>query len=90
MALFSAKKAIKTSQQIKDALFQIKDLDYRARPTVYQALIKELADGGVGAEELKKVIGDLRQKGEISQVDKDNLLALIEGVNQASPLRLAS
>ena len=78
MPLFSAKKAIKISQQIKDALFQIKDLDYRQQPNVYGALIKELADGGVSAEEIKKMVNELEKKGEISETDKENLLALIK------------
>ena len=78
MGLFSSKKILKTSQQIKDALFQIKSLDYRERPAVYQAFIKELDDGGVSQEELKKVIRELRNNGEISEIDKENLLELIE------------
>lgn len=78
MPLFPSKKVFQTSQQIKDALFQIKSLDYRQRPTVLEALIKELNDGGVSAEELKKVIRELRERGEISEIDKANLLALIK------------
>ncbi len=77
MALFSAKKVFKTRQQIKDALYQIKSLDYREQPNVYSALIKELADGGVSAEEIKKVVGELRENGEISEIDQENLLAQI-------------
>jgi len=78
MTLFSAKKVFKTRQQIKDALYQIKSLDYREQPNVYGALIKELADGGVSREEIKKVVRDLREKGEISEIDKENLSALIK------------
>jgi Mg2+/Co2+ transporter CorB len=41
-------------------------------------LIKELDDGGVTAEEIKKVVRQLREKGEISEIDRDNLLSLIK------------
>ncbi|MFA6254917.1 MAG: hypothetical protein WC675_02660 [Patescibacteria group bacterium] len=78
MALFSAKKVFKNRQQIKDALYQIKSLDYREQPNVYGALVKELIDGGVSAEEIKKVVGELREKGEISEFDEENLLMLIK------------
>jgi hypothetical protein len=78
MALFSSKKVFKTSQQIRDALFQIKSLDYRERPTVYSALIKELDDGGVSKEEIKRIVRELRKEREISEIDKKNLLKLIE------------
>ncbi len=78
MGLFDSKKVFKTSQQIKDALFQVESLDYRQRPAVYEALIKELDDGGVSTEEIKRVVRELREKGEISEIDKDNLLKLAE------------
>ena len=78
MSLFSSKKVFTTRQQIKDALFQIKSLDYRERPNVYMALIKELDDGGVSKEEIGRVVRELREKGEISKIDKDNLLTLIK------------
>jgi len=77
MGFFDSKKVFKTSQQIRDALFQIKSLDYRERPNVYAALIRELDDGGVGKEEIKKVIRELRKEGEISEIDQRNLLRLI-------------
>ena len=76
MGLFSSKKVFKTSQQIRDALFQLKSLDYRERPTVYNTLIKELDDGGVSKEEIIRVVRELREKGEISEIDKKNLLEL--------------
>ena len=79
MGFFTSKKVFKTSQQIKDALFQIKSLDYRERPTVYEALVKELDDGGVSAEEIKRVVRELRADGEISEIDKESLLKLIDG-----------
>jgi hypothetical protein len=78
MGFFTSKKIFTTPQQIKDALFKIKSIDYRQQPNVYSALIKELDDGGVSVEELKKVIRELRQNGEISEIDKTNLLKLIE------------
>ena len=77
MGFFDSKKVFKTSQQIRDALFQIKSLDYRERPNVYAALIRELDDGGVDKEEIKKVIRELRKEGEISEIDQRNLLRLI-------------
>lgn len=78
MSFFSSKKVFKTKQQIKDALYQIQSLDYRQRPNVYAALVKELDDGGVSQEEIKRVVRELRQEGEISEIDKNNLLALIK------------
>lgn len=78
MGLFSSKKVFNTRQQIKDALFQIKSLDYREKPNVYDALVKELDDGGVSKEEIRRVVRELREKGEISEIDKKNLLALIK------------
>jgi len=76
MGLFSSKKVFKNRQQIKDALFRVKSLDYREKPSVYNALIKELDDGGVSKEEIRRVVLELRRDGEISEVDKDNLLKL--------------
>lgn len=78
MGLFSSKKVFKTSQQIKDALYQIKTLDYRERPTVYSALVKELDDGGVSKEEIKRIVRELREDKQISEIDKKNLLKLIQ------------
>ena len=78
MGLFSSKKVLNSSQQIKDALFQIKSLDYRQRPVVYEALIKELDDGGVSSMEIKKVIIELKKNGEISEIDEKNLRQLIK------------
>jgi len=42
-------------------------------------LIKELDDGGVSEEEIKRVVKELRAKGEISEVDKESLLKSIRG-----------
>ncbi len=78
MPLFgSSKKIFKSKQEIKDALYRVKTLDYRERPNVYEALVKELGDGGVTSHELRRVIGELKAKGEISEIDKKNLLGLI-------------
>ena len=79
MGWFSSPKIFKTTQEIKDALYKIQSLDYKERPVVLAALIKELDDGGVSKEELIKVIRELRSKGEISEIDKNNLLGLISG-----------
>ena len=78
MGLFSSKKIFQTRQQIKDALFKIKSIDYREKPTVYEALVKELDDGGVSKEEIRRVVLELRMDKEISEIDKKNLLDLIE------------
>lgn len=78
MVLFSSRKKFTTKQQIKDALYQLQSLDYRQRPNVYEELVKELDDGGVGADEIKKVVRELREKNEISEIDQKNLLVLIK------------
>jgi len=79
MGLFgSSKKVFKTRQQIKDALYKVKTLDYRQKPNVYEALVKELDDGGVSPEEIRRVVSELRLSGEISEVDKSNLLSLMK------------
>jgi coenzyme F420-reducing hydrogenase gamma subunit len=78
MGLFTSNKIFKTRQQIKDALYKVKTLDYRQQPNVYEALVKELDDGGVSAEEIRKVVRELREKGEISEIDKNSLLGLIK------------
>lgn len=78
MGWFSSPKIFKTSKKIRQALFKISSLDSRQREAVYQALAKELDDGGVSAEEINEAVRRLRQKGEISEIDKKNLLALLE------------
>lgn len=77
MGFFDSPKIFKTHEQIKTALFKLASLDQRQREVVYNALAKELDDGGVSVEELKKVVRELRLKGEISEIDKENLLKLI-------------
>lgn len=79
MGLFSSsKKVFKTRQEIKDALFQIGSLDYREKPKVFEVLVKELDDGGVSPEEIRRVVREMRQRKEISEIDKKNLLAMIK------------
>ncbi|MDD2806944.1 MAG: hypothetical protein PHW95_00260 [Patescibacteria group bacterium] len=77
MGLFDSPKIFNTSEQIHQALFRIKSLDDLERAKVMSALVKELDDGGVTTEELKKVVHDLRLTGKISEIDKKNLLNLI-------------
>lgn len=77
--MFSSKKIFTTSQQLKTALFRISSLNQQQRSIVYEALIKELDDNGISAEELKRVTRELRLKGEISEIDQQNLLQLING-----------
>ena len=78
MGLFNSKKVFNTKQQIKDALFQVKTFDYRQKPAIYEAILKELDDGGVSPQELKDVITELHKKSEISEIDQENLLKLIK------------
>lgn len=77
MGLFDSPKIFTTREQIKTALFKLASLDQHQREVVYNALAKELDDSGVSVEELKKVVKELRLKGEISEIDKANLLKLI-------------
>lgn len=77
MGLFSSKKVFTTQQQIKDTLYKIRSLDYQEKAKIFDALKKELDDGGVSAEELKEVVRKLRLSKEISEIDKKNLLELI-------------
>ncbi|HLC90110.1 MAG TPA: hypothetical protein VJG65_04060 [Patescibacteria group bacterium] len=79
MSFFSSKKIFNTSQQIKDALFRLQNLDSQQRQSVFSALVKELDDGGVSAEEIKRVARELREKNEISEIDKNELLQIISG-----------
>ena len=78
MGFFSSKKIFGSSLDIKQRLYKIRTLDYKERPRVYEALIKELDDGGVTEEEFKLVIRHLREDNDISEIDRKNLLALLE------------
>ena len=78
MGFFTSKKIFTSSQQIRKRLYKIKTLDYTERPKVYEALIKELDSGGVSAEELKLVVRQLRLDNDISEIDRKNLLELLE------------
>jgi hypothetical protein len=77
MGFFTSKKIFGTAEEIRKKLYKIQSLDYKERPVVYQALIKELDDNGVTAEELKLVIRQLKEDHEISEIDRKNLLALL-------------
>lgn len=77
MGLFDSPKIFKTHEQIRKALFQLASLDQRQKEIVYNALVKELDDDGVSVEELKKVVRELRASGLISEIDKKNLLELV-------------
>ncbi|MFA5021623.1 MAG: hypothetical protein WC508_00885 [Patescibacteria group bacterium] len=78
MSFFTSSTIFSTHEQIKEALYKIQSLDSKEREIVYQTLLAKLGDGGVTAEELKKVANELRQSGQISEIDKKNLLALIK------------
>lgn len=78
MGFFSSPKIFTTHQQIHEALYHITSLDEQQREVVYQAFVEKLGDGGVTAEELKKVAQNLRAEGVISEIDKQNLLHLIK------------
>lgn len=77
MGFFTSKKIFGSAQEIRKRLYEIKSLDFKERPVVYQALIKQLDDNGVSAEELKLVVRHLHQDHEISDIDRKNLLALL-------------
>jgi len=77
MGFFSSKKIFKSSDQIRKRLYKIKTLDYKERPKVYKALIRELDDGGVSSTELKLVVRELRLDNDISEIDKRKLLDIL-------------
>lgn len=77
--MLGSKKIFTTSEQLKTALFGISSLNQQQRSIVYEALSKEFDDNGISAEELKRVARELRLKGEISEIDQQNLLQLING-----------
>jgi len=79
MGFFDSAKIFTTSAQIKQALFQLDSLDEKQREIVFKALVKELDDRGVSEEELKRVATELRNRGLISEIDKENLLRLAAG-----------
>ena len=79
MGFFTSEKILHTQEEIKKALFKIQTLDYQQRPIVFEALRKELDDGGVTTEELKRVVRELRRQAIISEIDKENLLQLTLG-----------
>ncbi|OGY52495.1 MAG: hypothetical protein A2951_00475 [Candidatus Buchananbacteria bacterium RIFCSPLOWO2_01_FULL_56_15] len=70
------KKIFTTSQQLQAALFRVSSLNESQRAAVFEALRPELDDNGVSAEELKRVLRELRLDGKISDIDRRNLLQL--------------
>lgn len=78
MGIFTSdsKKIFKTREEIQKALYRIPTLDYKERPRVYEALVKELDNGGVTREELRRVVRELRKGRVISEIDARNILAL--------------
>lgn len=78
MGWFTSEKMFSTSQQIREALFKIRSLDYKERPKVFEKLRAELDAGGVTEEEFKLAVRELRNDLEISEVDKKNLLELLK------------
>ena len=78
MGLFKSKNVFSSRDEIRKKLFSIRSLDYRERPKVYEALMKELDDGGVTAEEIKLVVRHLREDKEISEIDRENLLQILK------------
>ena len=71
-----SKKNFTTSQQLKAALFRASSLDQSQRAAVFEALRPELDENGITAEELKRVLRELRLDGKISDIDRRNLLQL--------------
>lgn len=68
-------KVFKNKEEIRTALLEIESLDYKERPEVLEALIAELDDGGVTAQELKAVVLRLRKEFKISETDAKNILS---------------
>ena len=66
-----------TSEEIKKTLYHLSTLDAHQRDVVFKALVKQMDDGGVTQEELKKVIHQLRLSGEISEIDAHQLRELL-------------
>jgi len=80
MGFFDSPKIFKTRKEIEEALYRIKTLDAHQRETVLTAFGKELDDGGVSVEEIKRVVRELHLKKIISDVDERQLLSLIHDV----------
>lgn len=78
MGFFTSKKIFSSQKQIKQALFQVRSLDYKEREAVFEALKAELDGGGVTSYEFKEALRKLRQDKEISDIDRKNLLELLD------------
>lgn len=80
MGLFSSDtpKVFKNKDEIKKALEHIRSLDYRQKPVVMGALIRELDHGGVTRQEIKDVVRELKKNHVISETDEDELLELLK------------
>ena len=74
----SGPKVFKTKGEIHHALMHIQSLDYKQRPVVMGALIRELDNGGVTVQELKETIRQLRKSQTISETDQHELLHLAD------------
>ncbi len=77
MPIFESKKIFKDHQHLRSALYNLGTLDQKQLEVVYAALVKELDDGGITAYELTEAARSLRNKGLISEVDKEKILGLI-------------
>lgn len=78
MGWFRSSTVFKTSKQLRQALFRINTLDYQQREHIYELLLRQLDDGGITSQELKETIRRLREQREISDIDRDNLLKLLD------------
>lgn len=79
MGFFNSPKVFLTRRQIQEALYKIKTLDVQQREAVLSAFGKELDDGGVSVEEIKRVTRELREKKLISEIDAEALRSLSNG-----------
>lgn len=77
MSLFESKKIFKDRQHLRSALYRLGTLDQNQLEIVCEALAKELDDNGLSAQELIDVTRELRNKGLISEIDKEKILGLI-------------
>lgn len=73
----SEPKIFQSKEEIRKALLKIASLDYKERPEVFDALVKELDHGGVNKEELFIVLRELREQHTISEIDEKNIKAFL-------------
>ncbi len=66
-----------TREEIRREILKIRSIDYTERDDVLEKFYKELDNGGVTREEIRRIVRELREDQEISEIDKKNLLKLL-------------